>query len=112
MWFIILWSFFCFVCLSAGISFTPHETGEHLVNVFRNKNHIANSPFKILVGEGEIGNASKVKVSGKGLVEGMANELNEFNVNTKDAGAYENKSLMLYTHFAICAAQNLFALQN
>lgn len=69
-----------------GISFTPHEVGEHLVNVFRNGQHIASSPFKIYVGEGELGNASKVKVSGRGIVEGMANEVNEFTVNTKEAG--------------------------
>jgi filamin len=39
-----------------------------------------------MVGEGEIGNASKVKVHGRGLSEGLANELNQFTVNTKDAG--------------------------
>ena len=71
----------------SGISFTPHEVGEHLVNVRRNGQHIPNSPFKIFVGESEIGNASKVKVYGQGLSEGTANEMNEFNVNTKDAGA-------------------------
>ena len=54
----------------------------------RHGQHIPNSPFKIYVGESEIGNAGKVKVSGKGLTEGMANELNEFFVNTKDAGQY------------------------
>ena len=76
------------VCVT-GISFTPHEVGEHLVNVLRNRQHIPNSPFKIFVGESEIGNASKVKVYGKGLTEGTANETNAFNVNTKDAGAYD-----------------------
>lgn len=69
-----------------GISFTPREVGEHLVNVFRNGQHIANSPFKITVGETELGNAGKVKVYGKGLEEGMANELNEFIVDTREAG--------------------------
>lgn len=70
----------------SGITFTPRETGEHLVNVFRNGQHIANSPFKIVVGESEIGNASKVKVYGKGLEKGMANEVNEFIVDTREAG--------------------------
>ena len=74
--------------ISPGISFTPREVGEHLVNVFRNGKHIPNSPFKIYVGESEIGNANKVKVFGKGLTEGMANELNEFTVNTKEAGEF------------------------
>ncbi|ELU02480.1 hypothetical protein CAPTEDRAFT_100274 [Capitella teleta] len=69
-----------------GISFTPREVGAHLVNVYRHGEHIPNSPFKIFVGETEIGNASKVKVYGRGISEGMANEVNEFFVNTKDAG--------------------------
>ncbi|XP_036366037.1 filamin-A isoform X2 [Octopus sinensis] len=69
-----------------GISFTPHEVGEHLVNVYRNGQHIASSPFRIYVGEGELGNAGKVKVTGRGIVEGMANQVNEFTVNTKEAG--------------------------
>lgn len=56
------------------------------MNVYRHGQHIPNSPFKIYVGETEIGNAGRVKVYGKGLSHGMANELNEFFVNTKDAG--------------------------
>ena len=56
------------------------------MNVYRRGVHIPNSPFKIFVGETEIGNASHVNVYGKGLSEGMANEINEFVVNTKDAG--------------------------
>lgn len=77
-----------FFCYFTGISFTPHEVGEHLVNVFRNEKHIANSPFKIMVGESELGNATKVKVYGKGLEEGMANEVNEFTVDTREAGMF------------------------
>lgn len=74
--------------LSVGISFTPREVGVHLVNVYRNGHHIQNSPFQITVGESELGNASKVKVYGPGLEQGNANELNEFTVDTKDAGMY------------------------
>ncbi|BFZ10498.1 hypothetical protein BsWGS_13537 [Bradybaena similaris] len=77
-----------------GITFTPREKGEHLVNVYRNGQHIANSPFKITVGDSEIGNASKVKVYGKGLKEGMANEVNEFIVDTREAG-YGGMSLSI-----------------
>ncbi|CAH8554205.1 unnamed protein product [Schistosoma curassoni] len=69
-----------------GISFTPHEIGEHFVNVFRNGRHIANSPFKIYVGENEIGNASKVRIYGNGLREGMANQNCQFTVDTRNAG--------------------------
>ena len=74
--------------LTTGITFTPRETGPHIVNVFRNGAHIPNSPFTITVGESELGNASKVKVYGKGLEEGMANEVNEFVVDTTQAGQF------------------------
>ena len=70
----------------SGITFTPRETGPHIVNVYRNGQHIPNSPFTITVGESELGDASKVKVYGKGLEEGMANEVNEFVVDTSQAG--------------------------
>merc|ERR1719431_2030022 len=69
-----------------GISFTPRMVGEHLVSVLRAGKHIANSPFKITVGESEIGDASRVKVFGQGLKKGFANAVNEFVVNTKEAG--------------------------
>eukprot|EP00062_Callorhinchus_milii_P024157 gi/632983767/ref/XP_007908811.1/ PREDICTED: filamin-C [Callorhinchus milii] len=69
-----------------GISFTPKEVGEHVVSVKKNGRHVANSPFKIMVGASEIGDASKVKVSGKGLVEGHTFEVSEFIVDTRHAG--------------------------
>lgn len=43
------------------------------------------------MGETELGNADKVKVYGKGLEEGMANELNEFIVDTREAGKYSDE---------------------
>ncbi|CAJ0941925.1 unnamed protein product [Ranitomeya imitator] len=69
-----------------GISFTPKEVGEHVVSVKKNGKHVANSPFKIMVGQSEIGDASKVKVSGKGLLEGVTFEVSEFIVDTRNAG--------------------------
>ena len=48
--------------------------------------HISNSPFKIQVAEKEVGDATKVKVSGSALKEGKTHVENTFNVNTKDAG--------------------------
>ena len=77
---------------SLGISFTPREVGEHVVSVLRDGKHIKNSPFRIEVRQSEIGDASKVKLYGKGLNEATANRINEFFVNTKDAG---NKSINL-----------------
>ncbi|XP_013766614.1 filamin-C isoform X2 [Pundamilia nyererei] len=69
-----------------GISFTPKEVGEHVVSVKKNGKHVTNSPFKIMVGQSEIGDASKVKVYGQGLVEGHVFEVAEFIVDTRNAG--------------------------
>lgn len=74
---------------SLGISFTPREVGEHIVSVHRDGKHIKNSPFRIEVRQSEIGDASRVKLYGSGLAEGFANQVNEFYVNTKDAGKYQ-----------------------
>ena len=74
------------VCCLSGISFTPREVGDHFVSVFRNGQPIPGSPFRVVVGQTEIGNASKVKAGGRGLTQGMANQLNEFFINTRDAG--------------------------
>jgi filamin len=48
--------------------------------------HIANSPFKINVGEREVGDAKKVKVSGSALKEGSTHVDNTFTVDTRNAG--------------------------
>uniref|UniRef100_A0A8C6NZ21 Filamin C n=1 Tax=Nothobranchius furzeri TaxID=105023 RepID=A0A8C6NZ21_NOTFU len=69
-----------------GISFTPKEVGEHEVSVRKNGMHVANSPFKIMVGQSEIGEASRVKAFGKGLVEAHTFEMAEFFVDTRNAG--------------------------
>ncbi|XP_029350558.1 filamin-A-like isoform X8 [Echeneis naucrates] len=69
-----------------GISFTPKEVGEHVVSVKKSGKHVTNSPFKIMVGQSEIGDASKVKVYGQGLVEGHTFEVAEFIVDTRNAG--------------------------
>ncbi|XP_061399875.1 filamin-A isoform X3 [Musca vetustissima] len=69
-----------------GISFTPRETGEHMVSVKRMGKHIPNSPFKVTVMEREVGDAKKVKVSGSGLKEGKTHTENVFSVDTRNAG--------------------------
>ncbi|XP_060844344.1 filamin-A isoform X4 [Rhopalosiphum padi] len=69
-----------------GISFTPREIGQHVVSVKRMGQHIVNSPFKITVGEREVGDAKKVKVTGNGLKEGKTHIENLFTVDTRSAG--------------------------
>ena len=71
---------------NTGISFTPRETGEHLVSVKRNGKHIKNSPFKIKVKPEDVGDANKVSVTGPALSEGKTHQDNTFHIDTKDAG--------------------------
>lgn len=58
-----------------------------MVSVRKSGKHVTNSPFKILVGPSEIGDASKVRVWGKGLSEGHTFQVAEFIVDTRNAGA-------------------------
>ncbi|XP_039626735.1 filamin-B isoform X2 [Polypterus senegalus] len=69
-----------------GISFIPREVGEHLVSIKKNNCHITNSPISIMVVQSEIGDASKVKVKGQGLVQGQTFEMSDFVVDTTEAG--------------------------
>merc|ERR1712226_112951 len=72
---------------NVGIVFTPREVGEHLIIVKKRGKQIPNSPFRVMVNQSEVGNASKVKVYGHGIgsvVQTM--DLAEFFVDTKNAG--------------------------
>ncbi|XP_039529536.1 filamin-B isoform X2 [Pimephales promelas] len=69
-----------------GISFIPREVGEHLVSIKKNGQHVPNSPITIMVVQSEIGDASRVKVFGQGLVEGNTFEMSDFVVDTREAG--------------------------
>ncbi|XP_030827869.1 filamin-A isoform X3 [Strongylocentrotus purpuratus] len=69
-----------------GITFTPKEIGEHLVSVKKRGQHIPSSPFKIIVGAQEVGDASKVKVTGRGIKEAQAGQMAQFLVDTRNAG--------------------------
>ncbi|XP_020831278.1 filamin-A isoform X1 [Phascolarctos cinereus] len=69
-----------------GISFVPKEIGEHLVNVKKHGQHVPNSPITVMISQSEIGDASRVRVSGQGLHEGRTFEPAEFIIDTRDAG--------------------------
>ncbi|XP_072181880.1 filamin-A-like isoform X2 [Diadema setosum] len=69
-----------------GITFTPKEIGEHQVSVKKRGQHIPNSPFKIIVGAQEVGDASKVKVTGRGIKQAEAGQMAQFLVDTRNAG--------------------------
>ena len=83
---------------NTGISFTPREVGEHLVSVKRNGKHITNSPFKIMVNPDDVGDASRVKVSGPALNEGKTHQDNPFTVDTKNAGYGGNNLFSFYSY--------------
>lgn len=69
-----------------GISFVPKEIGEHLVNIKKNGRHIPSSPIAVMISQSEIGDASRVRVSGQGLSEARTFEPAEFIIDTRDAG--------------------------
>uniref|UniRef100_UPI00358FEB07 filamin-C-like isoform X2 n=1 Tax=Myxine glutinosa TaxID=7769 RepID=UPI00358FEB07 len=69
-----------------GISFTPKEPGKHLVSVRKDGRHIVNSPFMVKMTTSEIGDASRVRVAGRGLKEGQTFQMADFTVDTTDAG--------------------------
>jgi len=66
-------------------SFTPKVKGNYVVNVMRNEKHIKNSPFKIAVGDKEVGHAGGCKVSGA-TSEAMANFSNVLDIDTSGCG--------------------------
>lgn len=59
-----------------------------MVSVRKSGKHVTNSPFKIVVGPSEIGDASRVKVWGAGLAEGRTFQLSDFIVDTRSAGGH------------------------
>ena len=73
-----------------GISFTPKEVGEHVVSVQKGAQHVTNSPFRVIVGQSEMGDATRVKVCGQGLQEGHTFQVAHFIVDTRNAGEDQN----------------------
>ncbi|XP_047439837.1 filamin-B isoform X1 [Mugil cephalus] len=69
-----------------GISFIPREVGEHKVSILKNGRHVANSPITIMVVQSEIGDATRVKAHGDGLVQGTTFNNATFVVDTREAG--------------------------
>ncbi|PAV82322.1 hypothetical protein WR25_16759 [Diploscapter pachys] len=69
-----------------GVSFTPRESGEHLITVKRDGKLLPKAPFKIKVDKSQVGDASKVEVSGAGKAKAVCCEENELLVDTTKAG--------------------------
>lgn len=65
--------------------FTPRTKGEYQVNVLRQEKHIKNSPFKIAVGDKELGHAAGCTVKGA-TSSAIANATNELIVDCTNGG--------------------------
>ncbi|XP_076459972.1 filamin-A-like isoform X2 [Babylonia areolata] len=66
-------------------SFNPRSKGEYKVNVMRNEKHIKGSPFKVKVGDNEMGHAAGCSVTGA-IDKATANKANEIIIDTNNAG--------------------------
>uniref|UniRef100_A0A158Q7V9 Calponin-homology (CH) domain-containing protein n=1 Tax=Elaeophora elaphi TaxID=1147741 RepID=A0A158Q7V9_9BILA len=71
---------------SIGVSFTPREEGEHFVTVKKNGQIIPKSPFRVKVDKSQVGDASKVTVSGSGKANAVCQQYNDVAVDTRNAG--------------------------
>lgn len=69
-----------------GVSFTPREAGEHLITVKRDGKLVPKAPFKIKVDKSQVGDASKVEVTGAGKAKALTLQPNELLVDTSKAG--------------------------
>lgn len=68
-------------------TYTPTQPGDYKLSVTFGGKHIPGSPFAIKVtGEGIKGDATKVKLLGNAYKEGKSGSMNEFQVDTKEAG--------------------------
>ncbi|XP_059167482.1 filamin-A-like, partial [Physella acuta] len=65
--------------------FTPRQKGEYVVCVLRQEKNINNSPFKIKVGDKELGHAAGCTVKGD-VAEALANKSNEIVIDTSNGG--------------------------
>lgn len=62
--------------------------GEHQVSIFKDGQHIPNSPFTIMVVQSDVGNASQVRAYGPGLEHGTTFSNASFVVDTREAGQF------------------------
>jgi len=70
------------------VGFQPKKKGTYAVEVTQEGKAIKGSPFRIEVGDGQLCQASKVRVTGA-TRDATANKWNDVNINIADAGALE-----------------------
>ena len=81
---------------TAIASFTPHEQGDFVISVYRGEKHIKNSPFKVHVGDKEMGHAGKVTIQGA-TTKAVANRSNELTIDTTGAGSFIYNTFSRYS---------------
>ncbi|XP_054163744.1 filamin-A-like [Oppia nitens] len=69
-----------------AVVFVPKQSGNHLVNIKQCKHHIMGSPFSMYVCDHEIGDSSKVRITGNGIKSAKTCMWNKFLIDTKNAG--------------------------
>uniref|UniRef100_A0A0N5A0K9 Calponin-homology (CH) domain-containing protein n=1 Tax=Parastrongyloides trichosuri TaxID=131310 RepID=A0A0N5A0K9_PARTI len=69
-----------------GIAFTPREAGDHLITVSLLGTILPKNPYRIKVDKSQVGNASKVKISGNGISNAKTLTENFFTIDTTNAG--------------------------
>lgn len=79
------------IYLISKISFTPRKIKKHLINIFKNKQHINDNPFKIIIDKNELDNTNKIRITDKNLQNDITNEINEFIIDTKNTNTKPNK---------------------
>uniref|UniRef100_A0AC35U6T8 Calponin-homology (CH) domain-containing protein n=1 Tax=Rhabditophanes sp. KR3021 TaxID=114890 RepID=A0AC35U6T8_9BILA len=77
-----------------SVSFVPREVGEHLISVYNKGILMRKNPFKIKVDTNQVGDATKVKVTGAGISRAISMKENNFVIDTRNAG-YGGISLSL-----------------
>lgn len=88
---------------SAGIaSFNPRQKGEYKVCVMRNEKHIKNSPFRLQIGDKELGHAAGCKVSGA-IDKSIANHPNTVEIDTTNAGKFSCYLAVSFCHWGTSA---------
>jgi len=71
------------------VTFVPKEVGLFSLSIKNKDIHIAGSPFPFTVGPLLDFGPHKVRCGGPGLIKGVCNKLNEFDIYTREAGAGE-----------------------
>uniref|UniRef100_A0A0R3RZ00 Filamin-A n=1 Tax=Elaeophora elaphi TaxID=1147741 RepID=A0A0R3RZ00_9BILA len=72
--------------IKKGASFMPREMGEYSVIIKKNGQIIQKSYFRIEDIKNQIGDVSKVVVSGTGKADAICQQENSFTIDTRDAG--------------------------